>query len=295
MACCCVRGHRAYIVGMSPKAKLGGTGDRGADSTPPDAPDIPETDTTSSNPRRDAAAGNDPSPFDSAEFLEANRRNRDKMRAAAQARRAKEEARARRRSGRWWRRSAAAAPATAAESESADAELERSGDGRWTVRVLSVLLVVALAVAGVFVYLYRDADSRADSADQVNQLRPGAVQLAGEYATTLLTYDSANFAALDERITEISTPAFARDFIEGSRQAREGTANAQAVAKAEVVSAGVVSASSTEAVVLLAIDQTVMAPGTAEQFPDGVPYQSRVEVTLQWMPDGWKLADFKVI
>ena len=295
MASCCVGCHRAYIVGMSPKAKLGGTGDRGADSTPPDAPDIPETDTTSSNPGRDAAAGNDPSPFDSAEFLEANRRNRDKMRAAAQARRAKEEARARRRSGRWWRRSAAAAPGTAVESKSADAELERVGDGRWTVRVLSVLLVVALAAAGVFVYLYRDADSRADSADQVNQLRPGAVQLAGEYATTLLAYDSADFAALDERITEISTPAFARDFIEGSRQAREGSANAQAVAKAEVVSAGVISVSSTEAVVLLAIDQTVTAPGTAEQFPDGVPYQSRVEVTLQWMPDGWKLADFKVI
>ncbi|WP_051721842.1 MULTISPECIES: hypothetical protein [Actinomycetes] len=280
---------------MSPKAKLGGTGGGGADSTPPDASDIPDTDTTSSNPGRDTAAGSDPSPFDSAEFLEANRRNRDKMRAAAQARRAKEEARARRRSGRWWRRSAAAAPDTAVESAPADAELERFGDGRWTVRVLSVLLVVALAAAGVFVYLYRDADSRADSADQVNQLRPGAVQLAGEYATTLLTYDSANFAALDERITEISTPAFARDFIEGSRQAREGTANAQAVAKADVVSAGVVSVSSTEAVVLLAIDQTVTAPGTAEQFPDGVPYQSRVEVTLQWMPDGWKLADFKVI
>ena len=62
-----------------------------------------------------------------------------------------------------------------------------------------------------------------------------------------------------------------------------------------MVSAGVISVSSTEAVVLLAIDQTVTAPGTAEQFPDGVPYQSRVEVTLQWMPDGWKLADFKVI
>ncbi|PZU02618.1 MAG: hypothetical protein DI630_07650 [Gordonia sp. (in: high G+C Gram-positive bacteria)] len=295
MVGCCVRGHRAYIVGMSPKAKLGGTGDRGADSTPPDASDVPETDTTPSNPGQDATAGNDPSPFESAEFLEANRRNRDKMRAAAQARRAKEEARARRRSGRWWRRSAAAAPDTAVESESADAEPERFGDGRLTVRVLSVLLVVALAAAGVFVYLYRDADSRADSADRVNQLRPGAVQLAGEYATTLLTYDSADFAALDERITEISTPAFARDFIEGSRQAREGTANAQAVAKAEVVSAGVISVSSTEAVVLLAIDQTVTAPGTAEQFPDGVPYQSRVEVTLQWMPDGWKLADFKVI
>ena len=161
--------------------------------------------------------------------------------------------------------------------------------------MLSVLFVLALAATGVLGYLYRDADSRADSADQVNRLRPGAVQVAGEYATALLTYDSANFAALDDRITEISTPAFARDFIEGSRQAREGSANAQAVAEAEVVSAAAISVSSTKAVVLLAIDQTVTAPSTAGQFPNGVPYQSRVEVTLQWMPDGWKLDDFKVI
>lgn len=53
--------------------------------------------------------------------------------------------------------------------------------------------------------------------------------------------------------------------------------------------------STTEAVVRLTIDQTVMGAGDRwAGSPDRVPYQSRVEVILQWMPDGWKL-DFKVI
>jgi Mce-associated membrane protein len=285
---------------MSPKAKLGGTGDRSADSTASDPSDVvvPEGDTPSADvpPTRPSKQDEEPSPFDSAEFLEANRRNRDKMRAAAQARRAKEESRARRRGGRWWNRSGDSTPEPQGDiPEVGGAETGAAAVGGWKLPVLSLLLVVAVIAAGVFAYLYRDANSRADSADQVNRLRPGAIQLAGEYATALLTYDSANFAALDARITEISTPAFAKDFIEGSRQAREGSANAQAVAKAQVVSAGVISISSTEARVLLAIDQKVTAPETSAQFPDGIPYQSRVEVTLALGDGPPKLSDFKVI
>jgi Mce-associated membrane protein len=296
---------------MSPKAKLGRSGSRHAEATPTDAADVPaSTDERGAQDLADTTSPDkkgDPSPFDSAEFLEANRRNRDKMRAAAQARRAKEAARARRRAGRWWNRSGStpATPTSAAGVTplTASAEVDNTETteptvtdaGGWTIPVLSALLVLALIAVGVLAYLFHDADGRAESADAANRLRPGAVETAGTYATDLLTYDSANFAALDARIAEIATPAFAKDFIEGSRQAREGSANAQAVAGAEVVSAGVVSLSSTKAVVLLAINQTVTAPETSGQFPEGVPYQSRVEVTLVRVGDDWKLDDLKVI
>jgi Mce-associated membrane protein len=296
---------------MSPKAKLGRSGNRHAEASSSDAVDLPAsadepeaadlTDTTSADKK------GDPSPFDSAEFLEANRRNREKMRAAAQARRAKEAARARRRAGRWWNRSGSAAATTgdgrasssstpSAASDDPDTTQPTAADaGGWTVPVLSALLVLGLIAAGVLAYLFHDADDRAETADEANRLRPGVVETAGTYATDLLTYDSSNFAALDARITEIATPAFAKDFIEGSRQAREGSANAQAVAKAEVVSAGVVSLSSTKAVVLLAINQNVTSPDTNGQLPEGIPYQSRVEVTLVRVGDDWKLDDLVVI
>jgi Mce-associated membrane protein len=244
-----------------------------------------------------------PSPFDAEEFLEANRRNRDKLRAAAQAKRAKEAARARRRATPWWKRSAADT-SEVADSAGGAADHEQAGAGaletsggraRWAAGVLSLLLVLSLVTAGVFAYLYREADQRADDADAINQLRPGAVEVAGNYAATLMTYDSADFAELDSRITDISTPAFAKDFIEGSRQAREGSVGAQAVATATVRAAGIESISSTEAVVLVALDQTVTSPQTNADLPEGIPYQSRVEVTLEWTGDGWKLSGLSVI
>lgn len=285
-----VRTTGPTLTVMSPKAKVARTGDGDAETPVPAAP----------NP--------DPSPFDSHEFLEANRRNRDKMRATAQAKRAREAARAQRRATPWWRRSSAgpSSPVVEESNPVADptdtsapdtgADVAAVSPGRsWTTPVLSLLLVVAVVAAGVFAYLYRQADERANNADQINELRPGAVEVAGRYATELMTYDSANFAELDQRITDISTPAFAKDFIEGSRQAREGSVNAQAVATATVKDAGIQSISSTEAVVLIALDQIIKSPQTDGELPDGIPYQSRVRATLQRDGDGWKLSDFGVI
>ena len=251
---------------MSPKAKVDRSGESG---DPAEAP------------ANATEVFSDPSPFDSAEFLEANRRNRDKMRAAAEAKRAKEAARDQRRTGR------------GAEAASGEAPLRR-GIG-WLVPVLSVLLIAALVATGVLAYLYREADNRVAQEDQLNQLRAGAVEVAGQYAVELLTYDSANFAELDSRITDISTPAFAKDFIESSRQAREGAAGAQAIASAKVKDAALQTVSPSKAVVLVAMDQTVKSPQTDAQVPEGIPYQSMVKVTLERADGTWRLADLAVV
>ncbi|MBA4025963.1 MAG: hypothetical protein C0482_26750 [Gordonia sp.] len=292
---------------MSPKAKLGRARDSEDATAAYAASTSPDAHAAEPEPVVETAkkSTGEPSPFDAEEFLEANRRNRDKMRAAAAARRAKEEARARRRETPWWRRTPAvvaeavesqppARDADAATAPPVDDVPTATRSGR-VVPALSVLLVAALVAAGVFAYLYREADDRANAADQVNQLRPAAVESAKQYAGDLMTYDSADFGALDSRITDISTPEFAKDFIEGSRQAREGSANAEAVATAVVKDAGVVSISSTEAVLIVALDQTITSPQTARDLPDGIPYQSRVKITLTRDGDRWVIADFEVI
>lgn len=277
--------RRAYIGGMSPKAKVDRNGESGDEPVTTEPVASRPVTAEPEESAVDSTVQSDPSPFDSEAFLEANRRNRDKMRAAAEAKRAKEAAREERRAGR-------GAVATS-DGQAADRPVRRGG--RWTVPVLSILLIAALVAAGVFAYLYREADSRAAGDDQVNDLRPSAVEDAGRYAADLLTYDSANFAELDARITEISTPAFAKDFIEGSRQAREGSANAQAVASAKPKEAALQSISSTDAVVLVAMDQTVKSPQTDAELPEGIPYQSMVKVTLERVNGKWLISDFKVV
>jgi Mce-associated membrane protein len=281
---------------MSPKAKVDRNGESGdtpetikpATAPATTAPAVTEPAATGT-PATESAPDvrSDPSPFDSQEFLEANRRNRDKMRAAAEAKRAKEAAREERRAGRG--RGAGAA----SDAQDTDRAVRRGG--RWAVPVLSILLIAALVAAGVFAYLYREADSQSSDADRINELRPSAVDAAGQYAADLLTYDSANFAELDSRITDISTPTFAKDFIEGSRQAREGSANAQAVASAKVKEAALQSISSTNAVVLVAMDQLVKSPQTDAELPEGIPYQSMVKVTLERVDGTWLISDFKVV
>jgi|GEM_PF-3326176 len=273
---------------MSPKAKV----DRNAE--PGDSPEKREPATTAARAAdhetpatgADSEVRADPSPFDSEEFLEANRRNREKMRAAAEAKRAKEAAREQRRADR----GRGAGP----RSEKTGDEPARRRTG-WAVPVLSVLLVAALVATGVLAYLYREADDRAADGDRLDELRPGAVTTAGESAAALLTYDSANFAELDSRITDISTPEFAKDFIEGSRQAREGSAGAQAVASAVVKDAALQSISPTTAVVLVAMDQTVKSPQTDAQLPEGIRYESMVKVTLELVDGKWLIVDFEVV
>lgn len=158
------------------------------------------------------------------------------------------------------------------------------------VMVLSAAVVVLAIAVAALGYLYATSGSK-DDADAQKQV----IDDAKTYATSVLTYSAGDYADLDKRIREISTPEFADRYIASSQRAREGNDEAQAAGSAEAKEAGLISLSDTTAVVLVAIDQNVKTPLVPAVGPDGMDYQSRVKITLTRDGDDWKLSDLSVV
>lgn len=158
------------------------------------------------------------------------------------------------------------------------------------------VLVIALAVAtGVLAYLLVRADNRVGSAGPSDGERAVVMQKARDYAAEIGTYDPANYRDLDRRIRQISTPTFFKSFVTDSQDGRKGNANVGGVSKAVSNEAGVESVSGDKAVVLVTLDQTVTSPKINERVPQGIPYQSRVRITLSHVGDRWLLNDLATI
>lgn len=183
--------------------------------------------------------------------------------------------------------------AVEATAEEADLPVRRADSATGSRRLIIGLgaavavLVIAVAVLG---YFLATADSDAESG-----VDRRAVNDAKSYATTVLTYSSGNYADLDKRIREISTPEFADRYIKSSQEARQGNDEAQAKGTAEAKEAGLVSITDSKAVVLVAVNQNVKSPLVPSAGPDGMDYQSRVVITLTRDGDAWKLSDLSVV
>ncbi|ATD71495.1 MULTISPECIES: hypothetical protein [Gordonia] len=256
-------------------------------------------------------------PLDGEQFLQANRTNREKFRAEAEARAAK----AARKAGR---RGEADDAVVEGETEPDSTEARATGESaedrtprkldrkaatgknnRWTgwatglgkktwaVVALTAVAVVLTASTAVLAVAYVDADRRADTA--VSTIDTTILDTARKYATEITTYNSADYSDLDRRIREISTPAFTQTYIESSQDARRGSTDAEAVSTAKADNAGIMSLDEGKAVVLVTLDQTIKSPQTAKQFPEGFPYQSRVKVTLVQNDGRWLMDDFAVL
>ncbi|MFW0787785.1 hypothetical protein AAFP35_25085 [Gordonia sp. CPCC 206044] len=246
-------------------------------------------------------------PLDGDDFLAANRSNRERYREEAER---KAERAARRGGGD---RSDAdqptpksepeseseSAPGSAAPSDRTPGIVEpvrrRRRPGKTTIAliVLSVL-VVALAVSTAwFAYAAVRADDQA--AGPTEAARQETMDLARDYAAQLASYDPKDYADLDRRIQGISTPEFAKTYITSSQDARRGNASVQGTSHAESKEAGLQSISDSKAVVLVTLDQTVRSPDVSAQVPQGIPYQSRVKVTLVRQDGRWLLSDFDTV
>lgn len=154
-------------------------------------------------------------------------------------------------------------------------------------------LIVALAVAvGVLGYLLATADSGVALDSGTGEQ---ALADAKTYAAEVVTYGPDDYADLDRRIREISTPDFADRYIEASQDARRGTDEAKASSVGTAIAAGAESISDDEAVVLVALNQKVTSPELPTAGEEGLDYQTRVRVTLQRDGDRWILADLVTI
>ncbi len=256
-------------------------------------------------------------PLDGEVFLQANRSNRDRYRAEAQEKAAKA-ARKKRGNGTAETETethtdAGHDAASRPDEMNADRTPRKLAGGvsgprrsawrgrvsaigkfSWPVLVLVALVIVLAVSTAALAVAYVDADHRADTA--TSSSGTGSIlDTARKYAAEISTYNSADYSDLDRRIREISTPAFTQTYIESSQDARRGSTAAESVSSAKADHAGIMSLADGKAVVLVTLDQTLKSPQTAQQFPDGFPYQSRVRVTLVKQDGRWLMDDFAVL
>lgn len=203
-------------------------------------------------------------PLDGDDFLAANRANRERIRAEAAAK--------------------------SVDSSTADAGPTGPAELRgWLLPASAAVIVVLVVAVGVLGYLLATADD-ADALD-----RDGALRDAKSYAAEMFTYQTGRYDDLDRRIRAISTPAFADEYITSSQLARKANDEAKASSKGAATSAGIVSISDTEAVVLVALDMTVTSPEATALGQGNGPSQSRVEMTLTRDSDRWVVSDLDVV
>lgn len=168
------------------------------------------------------------------------------------------------------------------EREPAIDEAPAKPAGRWrSARIASVVAVAAallvLPVILVFVSIQLGNEQALDSA------RTSAVTAATTYATELAGYD---YRHLDQDFGVVlahSTPSFRQSFSQSSDALKATLLKFHATAKAKVVAAGLVSATTSKAVVLVLVDQTVSNSTQKAPTTD----RSQVEITLVPGGGGW--------
>ncbi len=146
----------------------------------------------------------------------------------------------------------------------------------WVGLALIVLLLAALIVT-------RGQVSHQDS---LNTLRASALTVATSDAVDVATYDYQSLSADFGRVEAESTPQFKRSFEKSSAALSKVLTQYKASAKAVAIDAGVSTLSSSQAVVLVFIDQSVDNTAQKSTSTD----DSRVRVTLKRSGGKWLLA-----
>jgi Mce-associated membrane protein len=153
------------------------------------------------------------------------------------------------------------------------------------VEAVSLVVIVGLAVALLFSQL------QLSNQNSLNTDRSSAVAAAKADANDVATYSYLHLHRDFGRVESESTPAFRRSFIRSSDSLSKVLVQYKATASAKVLAAGVSSISSTKAVVLLFVNQSV-----ANSTQQGVSTDdSRIEVTLVRGDGGWLLQDLKLV
>jgi Mce-associated membrane protein len=156
--------------------------------------------------------------------------------------------------------------------------------------VLATLLAVALA-AGAYLVVRSVLHSRrvATRANAAESLRTEAVTAARQFSVDFSSYDYRRIDANVSRVTAEVRGRFAADYTSNMRKLKPLFVQFKAVATAQVISAGLVSLTGDKAVVLLALDQTVVNANT----PKGRIDRNRIVATVQKIQGKWYLIDLQ--
>jgi Mce-associated membrane protein len=144
-------------------------------------------------------------------------------------------------------------------------------------------LAVALVVAVVLLTL---AKLSLNSESSLNSARTSALGAAKIYAVDLASYNYKHLNQDFGKVLAESTPAFKQSFSQSSEALKAALTRYNASASAKVVAAGMVSATTSRAVALVFLNQTV--DNTIQKNKPTT--ESRVEVTLlrsggRWLID----------
>jgi Mce-associated membrane protein len=145
-----------------------------------------------------------------------------------------------------------------------------------------VAVVLAVAVAALAVVLALTMLQLGDK-NAVDGARTSALSTGRVYAADLAGYDYRHLDQDFGVVLSHSTPSFRRSFTQSSDALKATLERFHATANAKVVAAGVVSATTDRAVVLVFIDQTVT--NSAQKTP--TTDRSQVEITLLWVNGSW--------
>jgi Mce-associated membrane protein len=146
------------------------------------------------------------------------------------------------------------------------------------------LIVVTLAGALIVTTLQLRHRNAIDSA------RTSALAAAKADAVALASYNYRDLNQDFAKVLAVSTPSFRQSFNSSSQSLKSVLTKYDATASASVSAAGVVSASTSRAVVLLFLDQTVT--NTTQKK---TTTQSRVEITLLHSGGRWLINDVSLL
>ncbi|GAB3006448.1 Mce protein [Mycobacterium bourgelatii] len=147
-----------------------------------------------------------------------------------------------------------------------------------------VLLIVALAAAtGYFMWQYHHARN-------IQAAGEAALKVATSYAVTLTSVDSNNLDANFNAVLDGATGEFRDLYSQSSSKLRQLLIDHKATGRGVVVDAAIKSATETQVVVLLFVDQTV----TNSDVPDPRVDRSRIVMTMQKIDGHWKAGKVEI-
>jgi len=153
---------------------------------------------------------------------------------------------------------------------------------------LSSCLAVALAVAVVLLTL---TQLSLNSENSLNSSRTSALAAAKGYAVDLASYNYQNLDKDFGKVLAESTPAFKQSFRQSSEALKAVLIRYDASARASVIAAGLVSATTSRAVALVSLNQTV--DNTIQTSKPTT--ESRVEITLLRVGGRWLIDQVRLL
>lgn len=189
-------------------------------------------------------------------------------------------------------------PASSEEVATEDTSRDevRTGRKRWLVPALAAALIVAVALAATFGFLWLQAvdTSPEEVATFLSEATPEVHSVATEVATLLINYDSTNLDERADEIVPLSVGRFRQQYedlvSQGLGQALEDTA---ASSRGQILQGPDVSfASPSEAIAILETTQTTQS----NENPGGRTFNYVMRLTLIDTPEGgWKVNLFEVL